>query len=166
MNHASLPDLDKLDRDALLSLARRHQEELASLIVAHDEEIQGLEAELDSHRQTLSQQADELRSRSVRIEHLKLMVEKLRHVIFGTKSEKIVIKLEQMELELEDDETTHAELEAAAERVSPAKETKPRKQPHLLFSTALVPQLSRSVELPPVEDLVRVYAMLPCHHRN
>jgi transposase len=34
-----------------------------------------------------------LRSRSERIEHLKLMVDKLRHVIFGTKCEKIVIKL-------------------------------------------------------------------------
>ena len=38
------------------------------------------------------QQAEELRSRSERIEHLKLMVEKLRHMIFGTKSEKIVLQ--------------------------------------------------------------------------
>ena len=42
------------------------------------------------------------------------MVEKLRHMIFGKKSEKIVIKLEQMEFELEEDETTHAEAEAIA----------------------------------------------------
>ena len=35
---------------------------------------------------------DELRSRSEHIEHLKQTVEKLRHVIFGTKSEKIVVK--------------------------------------------------------------------------
>ena len=128
MDSLSQPDLDNLDRDALLSLVRGHQEELASLIVARDEEIRRLEAELDSHRQTLSQQADELRSRSERIEHLKLMVEKLRHVIFGTKSEKIVIKLEQMELELEDDETTHAELEAAAERALPAKEPRAKSE--------------------------------------
>ncbi len=65
-------------------------------------------------------------ARSERIEHLKLMVDKLRHVIFGTRSEKIVIKLEQMELELEDDRTTLAELEAGAERVSAAKEPKAR----------------------------------------
>ena len=72
------------------------------------------------------QQADELRSRSERIEHLKLIVEKLRHVLFGARSEKIVIKLEQLELELEEEETAHAELEAAAERLSPAQEPKTR----------------------------------------
>ncbi|AXC15592.1 Mobile element protein [Acidisarcina polymorpha] len=126
MDRAPLPDLNSLDREDLLDLFMEQQEQLDSLIADRDAEIRRLEAELDSHRQTLSDQADELRSRSERIEHLKLMVDKLRHVIFGTKSEKIVIKLEQMELELEDDETTHAELEAVAERVSPAKEPKAR----------------------------------------
>ena len=67
-----------------------------------------------------------MRSRSERIDHLKLMVEKLRHMIFGTKSEKIVVKLEQLQLELEEKETTGAEVEAAAERVAPKKERKPR----------------------------------------
>jgi transposase len=126
MDRAPLPDLDNLDRGQLLALVRGHQEELAFLIAAHDEQIRRLEAELDSHRLTLSQQADELRSRSEHIEHLKLTVQKLRYVIFGTKSEKIVVKLEQMEFQLEEDETTHAELEAGAERVAPAKERKPR----------------------------------------
>jgi transposase len=126
MDRLSLPDLDKLDRETLLALVRAQQERLDSLLRARDEELRRLEAELESHRETLSQQADELRSRSGRIEHLKLMVEKLRHMIFGTKSEKIVIKLEQLQLELEEEETTHAELEAAAERAAPAKERKPR----------------------------------------
>ena len=68
---------------------------------------------------------------SERIEHLKLVIEKLRHMIFGIKSEKIVIKLEQLELQLEEEETTQAEMEAAAERVSPAKEpkTRPERKP-------------------------------------
>ena len=126
MDRASVPDLSNLDRDALLALYQAQQEHLDAMIAERDEQLRQLEAELDSHRQTLSEQADELRTRSERIEHLKLMVEKLRHVIFGTRSEKIVIKLEQMELELEDDETTHAELEAGAERVSPTKEPKAR----------------------------------------
>jgi transposase len=126
MDRASLSDLTILDRDALVALVLANQEKLTSLIAARDEELRRLEAELESHRQTLSEQTDELRSRSDRIEHLKLMVEKLRHVIFGAKSEKIVIKLEQLELELEDRETTHAELEAAADRVSPGKEPKAR----------------------------------------
>ena len=95
---------------------------VASLIAAQDEEIRRLEAELDAHRQTMSEQAEELDSRSERIEHLKLMIEKLRHMIFGKKSEKLVLKLEQLEFELEEEETTQAEAEAIADRVSPPKE--------------------------------------------
>ena len=49
-------------------------------------------------------------------------------MIFGRKSEKLVLKLEQMEFELEEDETTQAEAEAIAERVSPRKEAKPRSE--------------------------------------
>ena len=113
MDRAPLPDLNSLGREALLALIRAQEEEFA----AQDAEIQRLEAELDADRQTLSEQADELHSRSERIDHLKLMVEK---------SEKIVIQLEQLELQLEEEETTQAEAEAAVERVSPAREPKPR----------------------------------------
>lgn len=128
MDHAPLPDLDALDRDALLDLIRTHEQQFASLIAAQDEEIRRLEAELDAHRQRMSEQAEELDSRRERIEHLKLMVEKFRHMIFGKKSEKLVLKLEQMEFDLEEDETTQAETEAIAERVSPRKEQKPRSE--------------------------------------
>ena len=128
MDHAPLPDLDALDREALLDLIRTHEQQFASLITAQDEEIRRLEAELDAHRQTMSEQAEELDSRRERIEHLKLMVEKFRHMIFGKKSEKLVLKLEQMEFELEEDETTQAEAEAIAERVAPTKEAKPRSE--------------------------------------
>ena len=127
MDRAAVPDINQLDRDALVALIRAHQEELA----AREEELQHLEAQLGSHRRELSEQADELRSRSERIEHLKLMVEKLRHVIFGSKSEKIVIQLEQFELELEDMETTQAAAEAAVERLSPEKppNSRPERKP-------------------------------------
>jgi transposase len=54
------------------------------------------------------------------------MVAKLRHVIFGAKSEKILIELGQLELQLEDEETTYAEAEAGAERVAPLREPKTR----------------------------------------
>jgi transposase len=131
MDRAPLPDLNLLDRDALLALYQAQQEQqkkLDAMLADRDEELHRLEAELQFHRQTLSQQADELRSRSERIEHLKLMVEKLRHVLFGARSEKIVIKLDQLELELEEEETAHAELEAATERLSPAQEPKTRPQ--------------------------------------
>ena len=124
MDRTPLPDLDALDREALLDLIQQQ----ASLVAAYDEEIRRLEAELDAQRQALSEQAEELDSRRARIEHLRLMVEKFRHMIFGRKSEKLVLKLEQMEFELEEDETTQAEAEAIAERVSPTKEAKLRSE--------------------------------------
>ena len=126
MDCASVSDLDSMDRDALVAIYIAQQQKLTSLISAQDEELRRLEAELESHRQPLSQQSDELHARSERIEHLKLMVEKLRHVIFGAKSEKILIQLGQLELQLEDDETTHAEVEASVERVAPLREPKSR----------------------------------------
>jgi transposase len=124
MDRTPLPDLDALDREELLDLIRQQ----ASLTAAYDEEIRRLEAELDAHRQALSEQAEELDTRREHIEHLRLMVEKFRHIIFGKKSEKLVLKLEQLEFELEEDETTQAEAEALDERVSPHKEAKPRSE--------------------------------------
>ena len=129
MDRAPLCDLNSLDRDALLALFRTQQEQqqkLDRMLRAREEELRRLEAELEGHRQTLSEQADELHSRSERIEHLKLMIEKLRHMLFGTKSEKIVIRLEQLELELEEQETTQAEMKAVVDRSSPAQEPKTR----------------------------------------
>ncbi len=79
MDRTPLPDLDSLDREALLDLIRAHEQQHASLIAAQDEQIRRLEAELDAQRQTLSEQAEELDSRRARIEHLRLMVEKFRH---------------------------------------------------------------------------------------
>jgi transposase len=122
MDRAPLPDLNNLDREALLALIRAQEEQFA----AQAAELRRLEAELEAQRQTLSDQADDLHSRSERIEHLKLMVEKYRQMLFGKKSEKIVVKLEQLEFELEEDETTQAEAETIAERVAPSKGSKSR----------------------------------------
>lgn len=129
MDRASLPDLDLLDQEVLRVLLRQQQQreqELKALLAAQEQQLLHLEAELDSQRQVLSEQADELRSRSERIEHLKHMLEKLRHRMFGRKSEKIAAQLEQLELELEEHETVQAEAEALAGRISPSKEQKPR----------------------------------------
>ena len=129
MDAAQLPDLDGLDREALKALLIAHQEELrtlAALAASHQDELRSLQAELDSHRQTLSQQDDQLRSSSEQIEHLKLIIEKLRRRVFGVKSEKIVIQLEQLELHLEELESSQAESEAAVERVRPSAEPKTR----------------------------------------
>jgi transposase len=126
MDAAQFPDLDSLDREALLALLVAHQEELRSLAASHEDQLRSLQAELESHRQTLSQQDEQLRSRSEQIEHLKLMIEKLRRAMFGKKSEKIVVQLEQLELQLEELESAQAEMETAIESVAPAGEVKPR----------------------------------------
>lgn len=114
------------------------QEKLKAILAAQQDELSRLEAELESHLQRLTTQADELRSRSEHIEHLKLMVDKYRHMLFGAKSEKIVLQIEQLELELEEDEATQAEGEAIAEQVAPSKE--PRHGQSASLCPALAPR--------------------------
>jgi transposase len=85
---APLPDLDALDPAALKAL----------LIAKHNESVQ-------QHKQ--------LKSNTHEIEHLKLVIEKYRRMIFGRKSEKLTRELEQFELRLEELETTEARDHAA-----------------------------------------------------
>jgi transposase len=85
---ASLPNLDGLDPEALKAL----------LIAKHSESM-------EQHKQ--------LTSNTQEIEHLKLVIEKYRRMIFGRKSEKLVGELEQLEFRLEELETSQAADEAA-----------------------------------------------------
>ena len=73
----TLPDLSRLDREALQALLRaEHQERIAT------------------HQQLLR--------REIEIEHLKLLLSQLRRMQFGRKSEKLERQIEQLELRLED----------------------------------------------------------------
>jgi transposase len=83
---ASLPDLDSLDLEAAKAL----------LIAQHE-----------SYTATLT-------SRSTEIERLVLLVEKLQRMLFGTKSEKVLGQIEQLELQLEELQATNAIEERAA----------------------------------------------------
>ncbi len=87
--------------------------------------------EREQHRAALS-------SKSGEIEHLKLIIEKLRHRLFGTKSEKIAAQLEQLELGLEELEVAQAmdvpemdspSAEAAALRSRPYRKPLPESLP-------------------------------------
>lgn len=134
MTASALPDLDQLDNDALKALAIQLQMELRQqreTAVQQEAELADLEAEFATQRLKLTEQSEELRTRSDQIEHLKLLVEKLRRTIFGRKSEKIVVQLEQFELELEELETTQAAAETIADRVRPeaAPKARPRRKP-------------------------------------
>lgn len=108
---APLPDLDGLDPETLKAL----------LIAKHNESV-------EQHKQ--------LRSNSQEIEHLKLVIEKYRRMIFGRKSEKLTRELEQLELRLEELETAQAAEQAAeAQQLTSAgpdakpRSSRPRRKP-------------------------------------
>jgi transposase len=67
------------------------------------------------------------------VEHLKLIVEKLRRMIFGKKSEKAVLQVDQFELQLEETETEQAaaeeEIETPASEAEPALKSRPSRKP-------------------------------------
>ena len=92
----------------------------------------------------------ERRSNAQQIEHLKLVIEKYRRMLFGVKSEKLAGELEQLELQLEELETSEAAEQAA-------EENNPQTQP-----AARSPRRPRRKPLP--EDLPReIVTHLPEH---
>ena len=132
MSAASAADLDTLDREALLALLKAREDELHARDIeleallarkaTQDEERRAVEQELEVFRREMAEHKTELRVRGERIERLKLLVEKYRHLLYGRKSEKIAATLEQLELELEEKEGDQAEAEAVIARVVPAAE--------------------------------------------
>ena len=112
---AALPDLSQLDREAL-----------SSLIVA--QHMQHREA-YSAYQEELSAQHEKLHSHVQQIEHLKLVIDKLRRMVFGAKSEKVSIQLEQLELQLEELQTTQAAAEVRVEPIAAAPKSKPSRKP-------------------------------------
>jgi transposase len=84
VSHKPLPNLKQLDQEALVGL-----------ILAQQEQI--------------SLQQEQLLSRDAEIEHLKLLIAKLRRMRFGRSSEKLDRQIEQLELRLEELQTSQAE---------------------------------------------------------
>jgi hypothetical protein len=101
----TLPDLNRLDREALLKL----------LVAEHDERVA-------IHQRLLARETE--------IEHLKLLLAKLRRMQFGRRSEKIARQIEQLELRLEDLESKRAEAAAPAE----TQLASPSDSPNLLIA--------------------------------
>ena len=89
LSHANLPN----DIDALKALLLASEQ----VVRERDEVVAGLR--------------EQLTTSSVEIEHLKLMIAKLRRMQFGRKSEKLDHQIEQLELQLEDLQATEAEAE-------------------------------------------------------
>jgi transposase len=110
LNHADLPD-DIAALKALLLASEQALRERDSAIAQRDEIVAGLREQLTTN--------------GVEIEHLKLMIAKLRRMQFGRKSEKLDHQIEQLELQLEDLQATEAE----AEREMPPTDRAPRARP-------------------------------------
>ncbi|MES2127311.1 MAG: IS66 family transposase [Pseudomonadota bacterium] len=110
LSHADLPD-DIAALKALLLASEQVLRERDNAIARHDEIVAGLREQLTTH--------------GVEIEHLKLMIAKLRRMQFGRKSEKLDHQIEQLELQLEDLQASEAE----AEREMPPTDRAPRAKP-------------------------------------
>src|ERR1700709_1359176 len=105
---AILPDLDRLDISALKALVveQHGQRQQASL----------------AHLEALSAQGHE-------IERLRLIIEKLKRMMFGSRSEKVSLQIEQLELHLEELETAQAAAEASVEVPEAEAKTKTSRRP-------------------------------------
>jgi transposase len=125
---ACLPDLDGLDPEALKAL----------VIAKHLES-------LEQHKSDTEQ-----------IEHLKLVIEKYRRMIFGRKSEKLTGELEQLEFRLEELETAQASEQAAQAATEATQPTSTQTDSK---------RRSRPARKPLPEDLPReVINHLPAHN--
>src|ERR1700751_116299 len=108
MDAATPRDLDHLDSEALKALVLALRERLFS----HQEQLSTQQEEI------LSQRA-QLASRDAEIEHLKLLIAKLRRQQFGRSSEKREHQIEQLELRLEELEARRTKETAAVKEPAP-----------------------------------------------
>ena len=95
LNALKPADLEGLDHAALKAMLLAQQETYQAQQAAHAAQIESYATQLESHTITLDSRASE-------IKRLKLLVEKLQRLLFGTKSEKVFRQIEQLELQLED----------------------------------------------------------------
>ena len=77
----------------------------------------------------IAAQQEKLLNRDNEIEHLKLVIAKLRRMLFGTKSEKISREIDQLELKLEELEAQQAERGAASPETSTETSTPAKARP-------------------------------------
>jgi len=107
MLEPTLPDLSKLNREALRAL----------LLAEHQERIL-------THQQLL-QREQQLQQRESEIATLKLLLSQLRRMQFGRKSEKLERQIEQLELRLEDLQQAQAAEQKTPLAASPSPESYP-----------------------------------------
>jgi len=98
-------------------------DQLRTAIASMGEEaplLQLLMAELDATRQERDALRQQKHSDKLEIERLTLLLEKLKRMLFGRKSEKLLRQIEQLELELEEAYISESVREEQAEAQAPA----------------------------------------------
>jgi transposase len=123
-NAAALPN----DIDALKALVLAH----AAAIQARDAIVRERDIQAGKDKAKLAVLEKRLLSREQEIEHLKLLIAKLRRMQFGRKSEKLSREIEQLELRLEDLQVE--------EGVASAADTKPARAPRQPKQTKPLPE--------------------------
>jgi len=114
MDARTLADLEQLDSEAL-----------KSLILSLQEQVFSHRKQLSTQQEEILSQREQLASRDAEIEHLKLLIAKLRRMQFGRSSEKLDRQIEQLELRLEELQTSQAEKPAANIAARPALPNQP-----------------------------------------
>jgi transposase len=108
MDAATLPDLDQLDFQAL-----------KALIMALHEQAFSHCKQLTTQQEEILSQREQLASRDAEIEHLKLLIAKLRRMKFGRSSEKWDRQIEQLELRLGELQASRSKEAAAVKEPAP-----------------------------------------------
>ncbi len=126
---SSLPDLRQLNSEALRALILSQHERLTE------------------QEQQIFRQCEQLASREAEIEHLTLLIAKMRRMQFGRRSEKVAWQIEQLELRLDELQASRAEqrppspAEPSVAAEAP-RSTKPARRPlpaHLPRETRKIP---------------------------
>src|SRR4029450_7237924 len=108
---ADLPDLEHLDTEALKALFSAQQ------------------AEILHHKQALLSKDEQLLSRDAEIEHLKLLISKLRREQDGRSSKKLDRQIEQLQLRLGELEASRASDSSRSESRSDSVARRPASRP-------------------------------------
>ncbi|MBB5429530.1 TolA-binding protein [Paraburkholderia sp. JPY158] len=80
-------------------------ETLKAMLLSQEAALRERDAQVLKLQETVDSQQAALAARAAEIEHLKLLIAKLRRMQFGRKSEKLDRQIEQLELRLEELET-------------------------------------------------------------
>ena len=85
--------------------------------------------DVDALKRLVLEQRAALASNTIEIEHLKLVIAKLRRLQFGRSSEKLTREIDQLELRLEELQTAQAQAPTVAPPLAPPEREKPARKP-------------------------------------